>query len=316
MHFELTDAVVDDILFYMENQNGNFVFDSVTNEVVPTDEFNEFADFENIDDPEFTEKKETDEERFYKLPEWTSVDGFRLMEHFTGSLKNPPAKQALQKVLNGGKGVFRGFKNVLSGFPEVEKLWFSYKDDEMKKVVLDWFNTLHDGWQLSKLGTEPEENEELVLDDFVIRKSDFSDEDSIDKASTDLKAELLSTFQDVEKAQSYTELWYRQSIPAEKTKPYFMIAETATGDFAGVLQINPISENLRHSANLAMLYVNPSFRGLGVGRTLLERGLQQVKESGIKWVFSANMLLPDNFISVLLRNGFEKNGSGYILNLV
>jgi hypothetical protein len=52
----------------------------------------------------------------------------------------------------------------------VEKLWFFYKDRQMKQLVLDWFNGVRESRGLEALKPEIFEGEDLVLSDFTIRQ--------------------------------------------------------------------------------------------------------------------------------------------------
>ncbi len=63
MNFILTEELVDSIIFAMENQEQLQVLDAAENCLIP-----------------FTSLVKVDEENYYKLPEWTSADGFKLRE--------------------------------------------------------------------------------------------------------------------------------------------------------------------------------------------------------------------------------------------
>ena len=152
MQFELTEALLDDILFSMEDQEGEFYIDC-QEEVVINGE--ELADINNDRD-----------DRFIDLPEWDSSNGFRLMERFAAAFRNPIIRTELCSALNQGRGVFRAFKNALSHHPEAEKYWFSFKEREMKREIVRWYNALREEWGLQKIGMEPEETTDLVLEDF------------------------------------------------------------------------------------------------------------------------------------------------------
>ena len=152
MSFELDNILTDAILFYMENQGGDFVLDTYDVNVVKQE-------------PDFN-----DDERFIALPEWGSHDGYRLMEKFSAKLKNPLVRQELSAALNRNKGVFRFFRDVLNQYPEIEKQWFRYKEQQMKNVVIAWYNALREEWGLEPVGTEPEDNLSLVLEDFIFRE--------------------------------------------------------------------------------------------------------------------------------------------------
>jgi hypothetical protein len=145
MQFELTDEIRNLIVFAMEDQGNSYLFDSVDQKTV----IESTIDF-------------VDEDRYYKIPTWDSMKGFKLMERFISILRNPLAREELRGVLLSGKGVFRNFKNVLHQYPEVEKLWFSFKEKEMRLIVSNWYDTFLDSWGLEKLGFEPEENSDVV----------------------------------------------------------------------------------------------------------------------------------------------------------
>ena len=151
MQFELTDEIRNLIVFAMEDQGNNYLFDSVEQKTVIK-----------------STVEKVDEERFYTIPTWDSIKGFKLMERFISLLRNPLAREELRGVLFAGRGVFRNFKNVLHQYPEVEKLWYSFKEKEMKQIVSNWYNTLLDSWGLERLGEEPEETD-IVYDDVVFR---------------------------------------------------------------------------------------------------------------------------------------------------
>jgi len=161
MRFELDEILMDDILFNMENQDGDFLIDTQEGHVVDMnnyeEEYDEEPDFDNGD-------------RFIGLPDWSSADGYRLMEHFAASLKNPVLREELSRALNRNRGVFRAFRDVLAQYPETEKQWYSFKDREMKNEVIAWYNSLREEWGLEPIGCEPEDNTSLVLEDFVIKE--------------------------------------------------------------------------------------------------------------------------------------------------
>ncbi|MDR0322408.1 MAG: GNAT family N-acetyltransferase [Treponema sp.] len=159
MRFELDNVLTDEIIFYMENQDSDFVLDSQKKSVVDifNNAYDEGTDFGA-------------EERFIPLPVWEPKDGYRLMEKFAASLKNPVVRQELSSALNRNKGVFRAYRNVLEGYPEIEKMWFSFKEQKMKNEVILWYNSLREEWGLEPVGGEPEDNSSLVLEDFFLRE--------------------------------------------------------------------------------------------------------------------------------------------------
>ena len=155
MQFKLDNTLIDDILFHMENQDGNFALDTQEGKVVSAPNSND--------------------ERYIALPDWEPKDGFRLMEKFVSSLKNPVARQELTDALNKNKGVFRAFRDVLTQYPEIEKMFHTHKKQKMKTEVVNWYNALREEWGLEPIGTEPEDTSSLVLEDFVIREEALMD---------------------------------------------------------------------------------------------------------------------------------------------
>jgi len=175
MHFELNELLIDEIIFYMENQDGDFVLD--------IQELNIREDKPDLND----------EARYISLPHWEPKDGYRLMEKFAAGLKNPVVRHELGEALNRNKGVFRAYRNVLDQYPETEKLWLNYKEQNMKNEVIAWYNALREEWGLEPLGSEPEDNLSLVLEDFNFKEDDkccFIAENSIGELAGSINAEM------------------------------------------------------------------------------------------------------------------------------
>jgi len=155
MGFELDNILINQILFHMENQEGVFVLDTRKNQIVNS------ADIDNND------------KNYIALPGWSPKDGYRLMEKFTASLNNPVARQELTTALNQNKGVFRAFRDVLEHYPEIEKIWFKYKEQKLRSQIIAWYNSLREEWGLEPVGVEPEDTSSLVLEDFIFKENDF-----------------------------------------------------------------------------------------------------------------------------------------------
>jgi len=155
VRFELDNTLTNEILFYMENKNGEFLFDTEECQIINAVN-NDIAD----------------DDRFISLPGWSTNDGYRLMEKFTFNLKNPVVRAELTTALNGNKSVFRAFKNILEQYPEIEKTWFRFKEQKMKDEVISWHNCLREEWGLKPIGGEPEDIISLVLEDFVFHQED------------------------------------------------------------------------------------------------------------------------------------------------
>jgi GNAT superfamily N-acetyltransferase len=154
--FHLTQELIDDIIFWMESQNGDFVINTETGEILNAEEL-----------PTELKTDSVPQNQYVEIPAWGPADGFGLMENFTASLKNPSARKKLAAALNQGRGVFRAFKDTLAELPHVEKIWFSYKERELKKVARIWYAGLCEETGIKKIGEEPEETDELIIEDFL-----------------------------------------------------------------------------------------------------------------------------------------------------
>ena len=302
MKFELNEAQIDEIIFFMEDQCGEFYFDTVEGIVAGL----EGGDFGGID---LGEDDGEGGQRYISLPEWDSSDGFRLMERFAAGLKNHVVRQQLSSALDRGRGVFRAFKDVLEQFPEAEKLWFSFKEKEMKREVINWYNALREEWGLEKIGEPPEETADLVLEDFCFRP--FQQEDLA-------KAEELHKLcrEECKTANAFFE--YPPVTDLRLTDA--VCAETASGEFAGFASgITVERQEPEQSAGKAFsiqnLMVKPEYRGLGVGEALLEKLLERVPSKMVKQVFFDLPSHSEGFSRVLLRESFKPYAVRYCLNL-
>jgi ribosomal protein S18 acetylase RimI-like enzyme len=291
MQFELTEALIEDILFSMEDQNGEFLLDIREGTIVHVDE-----DFDDTDE----------EERYIDLPEWDSANGYQLMEHFTAALRNPLARDELSAALNRGKGVFRAFKDILSRYPEVEKRWFSYKDREMKRGIIRWYNGLREEWGLEKIGTEPEETEDLVLLDFRFREATAGDAQEVETLHQLCRDEYLQRVAESNPAAGVFLEGISWSFPGDLA----LVVETSVGDLAGCIA----AEKRGSVLHIFNLEVNPEYRGLGVGETLLTRFLEKAGELSAR----VSIDLPpeaEGFSRELLRKAFKPYAVRYCLDL-
>ena len=282
MQFELTEALMDDILFSMEDQEGFFFIDCQEGLVVNEDDVLE--DIKN------------DADRFISLPEWDSSDGFRLMERFTASFRNPLVRNELSTALNQGRGVFRSFKNTMNRYPEVEKLWFSYKEREMKREIIRWYNALREEWGLEKIGLEPEETDDLILEDFRFR--DFKESDQA--AAAELHLICL---------EELPENDWPKKIKGDEN--FALTAESMNGEFAGYITADRVGQKLY----IYNLEVKPEYRGLGIGKALLELLLEKISTSSVSQVFLDIPFKQEGFTRVLVREGFSPFITRHCLNL-
>ncbi|NBB91347.1 MAG: GNAT family N-acetyltransferase [Spirochaetes bacterium] len=256
MQFELTPELADRIIFAMEDQHEEFMLDTETGNLLTVEEMEEMEAVE--------EQAEEKPGRYVPLPEWTPADGFRLMERFAEELRNPVYQEKLREALSGGRGVFRRFKDTIKEREELERRWYQFKEQAMQGVVADWYNDLRETWGLERVAVETAEIEDLVLSDFTIRR--------VGAAETALVDELRRAAEEQRR---------------EKLEPRLaVVAEAPAGEIAGAVTADAASASSDGEGLAAggliidTLYVWPMFRGLGLGRLLLERVVEEARREG------------------------------------
>jgi hypothetical protein len=79
--------------------------------------------------------------QYVEIPRKPSYESYNRMVEFANSVKDRGLREKLDIALDG-KGAFRRFKNVLSGYPEEEKRWYAFKDERLRQEVIDWLNSI------------------------------------------------------------------------------------------------------------------------------------------------------------------------------
>lgn len=254
----LSPELLEQIIYGMENQSEIFCFDIERLSVIPRSQ-------KETEDPE--------ELRYLTLPRWTPADGYNIMERFVLSLNNPLYRDRLRTILHSGKGVFRNFKDLLKEKPEIEKLWFHYKNKELRSYIQDWLDSFENYRNMMTLGEAKENLEELVLSDFLFLENPTNHLQEVLK----LDREVLSRFEDslpsglCDGKPMYTRMDGDSS---------FMAAESPRGELAGFMAYHP-RDNRVYITNLFIL---PEYRGLRMAQEiylkteelLLERSFDEI----------------------------------------
>jgi GNAT superfamily N-acetyltransferase len=310
MDYELSHELIDQIIFGMENQAERVLFDSERGELVPEKEL----------------EKPIDRDRYIELPEWNSLLGYQLMERFVHTLRNPIVRESLRDALSRGKGVFRNFKNVLRERSDIERLWFSFKEREMKTVVIDWYNELCEMKGFERMSLEPEDEtdvDELVLTDFDIKSTDTADANMIEL----LRGMDRRGFQEVypHLPSDYTEHLFRSAREgqdvSDRDSSFVFHAENPAGEVAGFIWgvdepagtagppeeagpgVGPYAFEVY--STIKQLYITEAYRGLGLSKALLHEYLKRANERAVKRVFIS---LPANSAGLqdyLVTQGFS-----------
>ena len=265
MEFEISPELVDQVIFGMENQDSEYVLDAERRQVI------------RIRD--IPEEEAEAEDRYVPLPEWQSVHGYNLMEQFVATIRNPIYRESLREVLAAGRGVFRQFKNTLKQRPDIEQLWFRFKEREMRRIVLDWYNQFRESWGLSKVQLDFEETDDLVASDFSFR---FDPPEYRQRVTERDRQAFEEMFPDA--APAYVQELYRQRRVLEpESERTAIVAETPAGEFAGFLLAREVNlERKLLLARILQLYVEKEYRGLGIARAMVQKFCEQAYGRGIE----------------------------------
>lgn len=261
MDFPLTSQMIDKIGFAMEDQKATYVAEVATGELVPVT----------------PESGPLPEERFIPLPRWGSAEGFHLMESFVTTLHNPAQRESLASALAAGKGVFRSFKDELKTNPDLEKLWFRYKERRLRAVVVAWYNAAREARGLAQLAPEPEEVSDLVTSDFSFAWGAHGHEEDILRLDRDAFFELFPADSPQLLAERYAEKRKGVAEPGDEGWP-LLVAEGPEGDLAGFAwgRIDGMT------VHMLQLTVAPDLRGVGLGEAVLRKFLTDMRARGMK----------------------------------
>ena len=294
MTFELSDSLVQKILFAMENQTEKSALDATIPDVISLD------------------NNQTDENVIFSLPEWTSADGYALLEEFAFSLHSPLVKQELKDILLTGRGVFRNFKKAVKQYPEIERKFSFFKNKKMITRIYQWYNSLREDWGLEALSADfdnYEETEELLLSDFVFKSFEESDKEAVLCEIKHLTAdERLDCPVQVEKAFESINSYYFDF----GSKNFGIISKTISEEFAGCI-IG--AQLLNDVVAVKAFFVKKSFRGLGIANELMTQFIQASKENGIRQIVFPNIIFRENMQPILTRFAFKNLGCGFYADL-
>lgn len=291
MDFKLNPEIMENIIFCMENQKDVFFFDIKQKRCVSA-----------------SESGEMERENLIPLPEWTPVHGFRLMEEFTGTVKNPVIREKLRETISVRTGVFKRFRQILSGYPEFDQAWRFFKKDRLKKTVYNWYQTISLAKELSDLGEEPEETYEIIRNDFIFgsckpssgflksqcRPFSGAEPETVSK-NTALPEKIIEEgFSEVlekipETSRQAAANLFLRFISGNPGNMEIFYAETPAAEKAGAVLVEYFSgKGNGKTAVVTAAAVKMEFRGLGVFTQLLET----VKSSAEKKSYRAMCFMP------------------------
>lgn len=245
----LTPALVDDLIFALEDQGDRQVLDLDQGRLVDGT---------------------PDGSRFLPLPRWTGREGFQLMTDFVQHLRSPLARTDLQKILDRGEGVFKAFKHRLKEEPVLYRQWLHFKRSRMEEVIWTWAQEWNQKMTVDRREEgDPEVLMDLLLEDFALRPATPADWEvlpELDRAALEEEAR---------EAGSSSPDWYRalrrRHVSYGDRDQGLLVAETPSGEIGGLVWGQLwIDESLGPFYEVLLWWTAPEFRGLGLGRLLLQ----------------------------------------------
>ena len=284
--FELGEKVVEQIVFAMEDQELDSVVDLETGEVLPAAAHSS--------------------EGYAKPPVWSSREGFKLMEDFLASVRQPSARRELSAALGRGRGVFKAFKAVLAENEELERAFRDFKIRAMRRTIAIWYDDLREAQGLERLGPEPEETSELVLSDLEIELLDLD-------AARSYIMDLIAIAEDesVEFLPGPIAAFELRALRGEiesSTDALCAVACDGEGGALGVaLGFREVTGD-RGFGRIVFLWVKHDFRRMGLGTTLLGSLAKAFAAEGLGLVSLDSALLPPELGHSLESLGFKTYG--------
>jgi len=284
--FDLSEKVVEQMVFAMEDQENASVVDLDSGEVLPA---------KGLFGPGYE-----------KPPIWSSREGFKLMEDFLASVRQPSARRELSAALARGHGVFKAFKAALTDHVELERAFRDFKIRAMRRSIVDWYDGLREARGLERLGPEPEDTDELLLSDLDIRIINLEDargyfEVLIDDAEDESLENLPGPVAAFESGRLRSDI-------AAASDGLCAIADDGEGGVLGLALGLRTIVGERGFGRIVFLMVKREFRRMGLGTALLGSLTTAFGDDGISLVMLDSALLPSEFGESLAALGFNTYG--------
>jgi GNAT superfamily N-acetyltransferase len=284
--FELCEKIVEQVVFAMEDQERESVVDLESGEVLTAEGHSG--------------------EGFAKPPVWSSREGFKLMEDFLASVKQPSARRSLSAALSRGRGVFKAFKAALAENLELERAFRDFKIRAMRRTIAVWYDDLREARGLERLGPEPDDTDELVLSDLDIGIL------GLEAAKAYLIPLLLEAEEEsIEYLPGPLAAFEMRRLRAEldtAEDALCAIAYDGEGGALGVALGFRTVQGERGFGRIVFLMVKREFRRMGLGKTLLESLMKAFAKDGLPLVTLDSAFLPADFGSGLEPLGFRSFG--------
>jgi GNAT superfamily N-acetyltransferase len=284
--FELSEKVVEQIVFAMEDQERKSAVDLESGEVLPAEG--------------------RSSEGYAKPPVWSSREGFKLMEDFLASVRQPSARNALSAALGRGRGVFKAFKAALAEHQELERAFRDFKIRAMRRTIAVWYDDLREARGLERLGPEPDDTDELVLSDLDIGILGLgAARDYLEPLLGEAEEGSIESMPGPLAAFEFGRL--RAEIDSAEDALCAVAYDGEGGALGAALGFRTVVGE-RGFGRIVFLMVKREFRRMGLGKTLLESLTKAFAKEGMPLVALDSALLPPDFGRGLESLGYKAYG--------
>jgi ribosomal protein S18 acetylase RimI-like enzyme len=283
--FELSDPIVEQILFAMEDQENASVINIETGEVLPAQEGTEFL----------------------PPPSWSSREGFRLMEDFLASVRQPSARRDLGEALARGRGVFKAFKAALAAHPDVERAFRDFKIRAMRRNIAEWYDDLREARGLERLGPEPDETDDLIASDLQLHLVTIAQaRHFIHSLIEEAEAESLEYLPSVVARFELDRL--RKEVDGGEDGLCALIDDGEGGAIGAALAFRIVQAE-RSFGRIAFIFVQPEFRRMGLAKALLGGLDKGFRSEGTLTLIFDSAIVTNDFAQGLERLGYKSYGA-------
>lgn len=283
--FELSDQIVEQILFAMEDQENASVVDIETGEVLPAQEGTEFV----------------------SPPSWSSREGFHLMEEFLAMVRQPSARRDLGEALARGRGVFKAFKAALLAHPDVERAFRDFKIRAMRRNIVGWYEDLREARGLERLGPEPEDTDDLIASDLQLHVVTIAAARGlVHSLIGEAEAESMECLPSAVARFEFDRL--RNEVDGGEEGLCALIDDGEGGAIGAALAFRIVQAE-RSFARIVFIFVRQEFRRMGLGKALLGVLAERFRSEETLTLVLDSAVVPSDFAESLGRLGYRPYGA-------
>ena len=301
--FELTGTILERIIFAMEDQTKSMLVDMNTGELVERSKTTSTPAPQSADERSSKQPEDAPQ----SPPKWTPKEGFKLMESFYSTMRSEEHRLELSKALTRGKGVFKAFKEIISAWPEEEAAFREFKLKHMRPVVEDWMDDYREFKGLSRLGSEPEDIDDIILTDFPIEVSAIADvafsfEEVLDSVFSDSLEYLPFALAEKERRAL-------EKLIEEKPRHCFCVS--VKGDDASPIAVALgliIFEDGTSFGKIRLLYVKKGYKNLELPSLLLAQMISEFHSKNVEVILLDSLFLPAEFQEEIASLGYSPIG--------